>query len=230
MRSNNKYKIYNQSGNIPESFHQRILNFKRPKWKRIQKIISKKNYSQKFLINNLRVKKRYKNWDKIETYFTQGLKSKNAVFNYFDNALGIKHLEKSLRNSNNYLILETLLSCLIKPEFRIDILLARLGFFCTSYQARQSINSQSVRVNNKAVCGNFFLRKGDVITLLDSLRVTVSKSFRCFSPSKKVFTFIEVDYYSNTIVIIKNLNELQLEDMHLLSLNPYDLKKIKDFL
>lgn len=233
MRTSNKYKIYIQSGfdseNIPESFHQRILNFKRPKWEEIQKIVSQKSDSKKSLVDNLCVKTSYKNWDKVEKYYSEGLKSKNAVYTYFDKAVGIKHIDKSVRNVENSQIQETFLRCMIKPIFRVDILLAKLGFFCTSYQARQSINYRSIRVNNKVVYGNTFIRKGDIITLSDSVKVNVNRSFRCFSPTKKVFSFVEVDYYSNIVVITKDLSELHLEDLYLLSVNNYNLKKIKDF-
>ena len=117
-----------------------------------------------------------------------------------------------------------------KPEFRVDFLLSRLGFFSTSFQAKQFIDSKKILVNGKIIGGNFFLKKGDVITLSHFINVNIDQTFKYFSPTKKIFSFIEVDYYSNTIIITKNLSDLHLEDMHLLSVNHCDLKKIKDFL
>jgi len=45
-----------------------------------------------------------------------------------------------------------------------------------------------------------------------------------------VFTFLEVDYYTNTIVIVKDLSELTSEDFYLLITEFYNLKKIKDYI
>ena len=53
------------------------------------------------------------------------------------------------------------LHTLLKPEFRLDILLWRLKFFESSYQARQAINEKKVKVNQKRVAGNFFLSKSN---------------------------------------------------------------------
>jgi ribosomal protein S4 len=230
MRSNNKYKIYNQADSLVESFHQRLLNFKRPKWGKIKKKILQRNRSRKFLVNNLRVKATFKNWDKVKTYYNFGLKNKNSVYSYFDNSIRIKHINETLKKNKSCRIQEKFLNCLIKPEYRIDILLARLGFFCSSFQARQSLFSKKVLVNGCFVRANFLLRKGDIITLLDSIKLNINQSFINLSPTKKIFSFIEIDYYNNTVVIIKNLNDLHLQDIYLLSVNHCDLKKIKDFL
>lgn len=230
MRTKNKYKTYYQVGGIPESFHQRIINFKRPKWKRIQKVILNSNYSPKLLVDNLCVKVNLRNWEKVKTYYKSGLKSKNAVCNSFDSGVGIKHLKKSLKNSKSYQIQENFLESIVKPEFRVDILLARLGFFNTSFEARQSIFSRNIFVNNKVVSGNLLLKKGDIVTLSNSIKVAVDNVFKCFSPTKKIFSFTEVDYYSNTIVITKSLSDLYLQDTYILSVNHFELKKIRDFL
>jgi ribosomal protein S4 len=230
MRPKNKYKIYHQAGSIPESFHQRLLNFKRPKWKRIQKVILQNNHSQKSLINNSCIKTSFKNWEKIQAYYNLGLKSKNTIYNYFDCGIGFKHISESLKNPNSFQVQESFRKCIVTPEFRIDILLAGLGFFHTSFQARQSILNGSILVNGKVVCSSLFLKKGDIISFSDSVHVSVDESFKCFSPTKKVFSFLEVDFYSNTLVITKNLSDLHLQDMYLFSVNYPDLKKIKDFL
>lgn len=230
MRLKNKYKTYYQTGSAPESFHKRIINFKRPKWNRLQKMISDPKYTKKALINNLCIKSNFKSWDKVKTYYKLGLKNKNVVCNYFDNAVGAKHINRSLKDSKNHQLQDNFLECVVKPEFRIDILLARLGFFATSFQARQYIFSGNVFVNDKVVSGNFFVKKGDLISISNSIKPNVGKNFKCLSPTKRVLTFAEIDYYTNTVVITKNLNDLHLEDIYLLSVNQCELKKIKDFL
>jgi ribosomal protein S4 len=125
------------------------------------------------------------------------------------------------------------LHTLLKPEFRLDILLWRLNFFESSYQARQAINEKKVKVNQKRVAGNFFLSKGDIISFSHSFNfknLDISEKINKNTQSDTVFSFVEVDYYSNTVVVIKNLKDLTTDDFHLLLNETYNIKKIKDYI
>jgi ribosomal protein S4 len=233
MRLNNKYKIYSQSSMTSEVFHQRLFNFKRPKWKKIQKNLIQIKSSKRFLSNSFCIKNTYKVWDKIKNYYKQGVKARNNFNAYFDNSVTTKHLTTSLKKSKNLVNQRILLDCLIKPEYRVDILLWRLKFFNSSYQARQAINNKLVLVNGKYVAANLFLRRGDLITFIDSINLShlnLNSNRKYLTSSKTIFTFVEVDFYTNTIIIVKDLSELNLEDIHLLNTDFYDLKKIKDFI
>ena len=50
------------------------------------------------------------------------------------------------------------------------------------------------------------------------------------SLSDIIFSFIEVDYYSNNIVILKDLKDLTTDDFYLLLNETYNIKKIKDYI
>lgn len=233
MRLHNKYKIYNQVGNFSETFHQRLLKFKRPKWKKIQKNISILSSSKKFIVDNFSIKNSYKSWDKIKGYYKLGVKSRNNIYGYFDRSINTKDLTHSLMNVKNLGIRELILNALVKAEFRIDVLIWRLGFFVSSYQARQAVNNKLVLVNGKAIVGNFFLRKGDIITFSSNFninRLSIESNRTLFSFNKIIFTFVEIDYYTNTLIIIKDLHELSLQDICLLNSDFHDLKKVKDLL
>ena len=65
MRFLNKYK---NSSNTLAFFKQsslRILNFKRPKWKKIQTILKTKINLSSLFINNFISKSNYKSWEKL---------------------------------------------------------------------------------------------------------------------------------------------------------------------
>lgn len=93
-----------------------------------------------------------------------------------------------------------------------------LRFFSSNLEAKQFIASGVVRVNTKKVSNQFELSKGDVVTIdLDALRAVGSSKIRKkHSKTRTVFSFIEVDYYTGSIVIIKNARELDLQDYALI--------------
>lgn len=235
MRLHNKYKIYNQAGIIPVIYHKRLLNFKRPKWQKLQKALRPKTYSSLSFINNLLIKNSFKSWDKISTYYKDGLKAKNNIYCLFDSAISYKQLDSTLKEyTKNYSTINIVLKNLIKSEFKLDTLLWRLFLANSSYKARHFINSGQVLVNEKLVCGNFLLKKGDVITFSNGFAYKNASLSACYSNFASIHptlqTFLEVDYYTNSIVIVKDLNDLGSEDLFLMVSNFYNLKKVKDFL
>ena len=86
------------------------------------------------------------------------------LVNSFDSSVKISSLKKGLKASSGKITKDLLLNFLVKPLFRIDILLSRLHFFSSSYQARQFISNGFVKINGKKVNGNFLLKKGDIIS------------------------------------------------------------------
>ena len=108
----------------------------------------------------------------------------------------------------------------IKPLYRIDILLWYLNYFVSSSDARQNIHNRKVFVNGKIAKVNYFLKKGDVISLSKSPAFEKKRSYsrvrRKYKTNKLIFSFIEHDCYSNTILIIKDLFDLSSDDFRLL--------------
>lgn len=252
MRFVNKYKNYDKLFSIFEKFPLRISRFKSTKWKRIQRLLSfkisklRENFRRpkrkvstrhgrrRFFFDSFLTRVSLKSWYRVEKYFENGRRIKNLVSSIFDRSLPTAFFRKVLVLSKKASNVEHVyLNTLLKPEFRLDILLWRLKFFVSSYQACQAIDEQKVNVNGRQVKGNFFLSKGDVIFFssdyrLDTLCMKTVKIGTLFS--KIVLTFVEVDYYSNCIVVIKDLEELGTEDFYLLVKDVYSLKKIKDYI
>ena len=234
MRLHSKYKGYNQLSQPFDRFPLRILKFKNTKWKKIQKVLSISQLSKKKFVENFSIKVPYKTWEKINNYYKEGHKLKSSIYMLYDKAVSVSYFRSILKNNTLSSTLRNMyLHTLLKPEFRLDILLWRLHFFDSSYQARQAINEKKVKVNQKRVAGNFFLSKGDIISFSESFNfrnLDISQKINKNTQSDTVFSFVEVDYYSNTVVVIKNLKDLTTDDFHLLLNETYNIKKIKDYI
>ncbi len=234
MRLRSKYKGYNQLTQAPERFGLRILKFKNTKWKKVQTVLHKSLKNKKTFNENFSIKVPYKTWEKINNSYRDGNKLKNLVFNLYDKAVSVSYFRSVFKTrSQSSKIKNMYLNLMIKPEFRLDILLWKLNFLKSSYHARQAISENKITVNNKFVLGNYFLSKGDVICFekdfninLFDLEENQSKN----SPTDTVFSFVEIDYYSNSIIIIKDLKELTMDDFYLLIHEFYNLPKIKDYI
>ena len=250
MRFVNKYKGYEKTTIVFERFPLRILKFKRPKWKKIQKLIlySRKNRVtiRKYIRKKLLKKPRRKlfdafvnyldpyTWYKVKNYYANGRKIRSSILMSFDKTLVAKSFRRCLKRSKkSFQVDDSYLKMIVRPEYRLDILLWRLSFFRSSYQTCQAINDKKVYVNSICVKKSTYLRKGDVVTFSGSYKqddFMIRKIRSCFLRSKSILTFAEVDYYSNSIIIVKNLDELGLEDLSLIVRDYHSLKKLRDCL
>jgi ribosomal protein S4 len=122
-----------------------------------------------------------------------------------------------------------LINLFIKPCFRVDILLWRLNFFNSSFFARQYINEGKILINSKRVKGNYFLKKGDVISF-KSESIDLFLKFLSLKPNSQIYTFVEFDNYLKRIVLIKDLKEFSNEDLNLMVKNFFDTNKLKDYI
>lgn len=210
MRKISKYKIFNIIGIKTKTYPIRILKFRRPKWIRLQKLYLNKFKSK--LINILQIKNIFKSWEKVKKYYKKGLETKNLLHSVYESNVKLNTVHKNLDKT---LIKKNLISnVLIKPLFRVDILLWKLNFFSSSYESKQVINNNFVSVNGISVKSNFFVKKGDVISFKEEVE---KKSFffnsvKKYSLNENFLTFVELDYYTKSIVILKNCQELDYQD------------------
>ena len=66
-------------------------------------------------------------------------------------------------------------------------------------------------VNDNLVPLNYFLKAGDVITFVNNK--FYMKEMIKYYKSESILSFIECDYYSNTLIITKDLKELTNFDL-----------------
>jgi len=117
---------------------------------------------------------------------------------------------------------------LYKPEYRIDILLFRAGFFDSPFLAKRGLQSNQIYLNSN-VKVHFLLNlvKGDLIFFSGLKKIFFQNKLK---DSILFFSFFEIDYYTNTIIIVKGLNDLNEKDFLLLTRDLYNVLDLKDYL
>lgn len=238
MRFIPKFKKLSKFYSLTDTFFLRHLTFHRTKWKKMQQLFSKsrlpKNDKPRVLCSrSLNPAISTKAWAKKSNSYLNGIHTKNKVLQYYDFSIGVKHLKKSFKKSH-YDIRKSILLTFIKPEFRVDILLWRLNFFSSSYQARQSLENGEILINNyPSSISRLLLKKGDVIHFCDQDRVKlleIKTNLKKLSLQNTFFSFIEVDFYTKTIIIIKDLKSLSIDDIMIIIKQPFNIKKLQDYI
>jgi ribosomal protein S4 len=171
------------------------------------------------------VKNRYDFLEKIKNYYKNSNYTKILLSNTFGNSVNIKKITK--KKISDLSKKKFFLNFLIKPQYRLNILLWNLYFFSTPHQANQQLLNKQILVNGKAVNSNILLRKGDIISFLRNTHCRFFKSFskKC-SPVEYFLTFIEVDYETETIIVIKDFSELSTNDLYFLMTNSFALRNL----
>ena len=218
MRKEIKYKIFNTVSLKTKIYPTRILKFRRPKWTRLQKLYL--SNSKNKLVNILLIRNVFKSWERVKKYYKKKLETKNLLHCIYENNLKSKDITKNLSGT---LVKRNLINnTILKPQFRVDILLWKLNFFSSSYESNQAVNSGFVFINGVNVKSNFFLKKGDVITFKRGYN-SDSFFYNCvkkYALHENFLTFIEIDYYSKTAIVLKNYYELDYQDF-LFLINEY---------
>jgi len=221
-----KYNFYNKSKlnhSIFSKLPVKINSLKKSKWNLLKQF--DKYSSTKIFINNgvSNLKSLNQEWSMLRNFYRDSLFVKNNINIYFDNNFKSKFWKKLLRDKKSLNKQTLFLLCLVYPEFRLDILLWRLDYFKSPFQSRQAINQNLISVNDNFVSGNYLLKKGDVVKILtNKIEVSISNSI-------KFFPFVEIDYYSKTIVVLCNWNDLKFEECFYFINQLFDLRKFKSF-
>lgn len=241
MRLKQKFKIFKQLKHWKNANYYPIKVFKTNKksWK---SLLSTYSVQKKFkLIQELPVKLntivKTKRWDFNRKSYKNGLELKRYYYHVFDYIIKNKHLKRiyqnySLKYKENNFINNILY--LVKPNFRIDILLWSLGFFNSVYESRNYIFSRNISLNkNFNPQPNNILKNGDIISILPFKKDLAFKKIN----TKKVyfkeqfFLFCEVDYYTKTVVIINDVsNIMQSYDNPQIFFKKLDIRKFISYL
>jgi ribosomal protein S4 len=230
MRQVKKYKKYSKIRELSPYIPARISKFQRPKWKFFQKRLDSLKKSSDFFVNPLIKKSSNKSWEKTTDYFRDETLLKRFLVNSFDSSIKLSSFQKSVKPSSKKITKDLLLHYLVKPLYRVDILLSRFHLFSSSYQARQFISNGVVLVNGKQISGNFFLKKGDIVSFNSSKiheNLEFSTFFNNFLNNELFYSFVEIDYYTKTLIVLKDLKDLTLDDLNLLITDYFDIYKLK---
>lgn len=230
MRNVKKYKQYSKNKELSTNIPSRILKFNRPKWKFFQKKLDQLNKPSGPFVNSLVRKASDRYWEKTTDYFKDGLQSKRYLINSYDASIKTSFLKKGSEKKRT--VKSLLLNFLVKPIYRVDILLSRLHLFYSLYQTRQFIKYGIILVNGKKVDSNYILKKGDLISF-HLKKVHKHLEFKDISTkflnNSAIYSFIELDLYTNSLVILKDMNELTQGDLNLLVTDYFDLYRLINY-
>jgi hypothetical protein len=199
--------------------YSKILKFKRTKWQRLQKnihrILKRKSVLRKvkkvkketsnFITlvkfpNNLYIYSSFKD-KRIKSFYKKSIELKNTLYMYFNNKVSTRYYKKLLKTQitdRKKLFFELL----IKPFFFLEVLLLKVGFFKTILEIKQAIIYGKILLNNKLANINVEVKEGDIISIMNTNLMLNKNIPTC------LFSLIEVDYYTNTIIILKNYTDL----------------------
>lgn len=254
MRKYNKFKFVSKFYVYPYLFHNRIFRFKRPKWvvaqKKILNLVShinklkfslqseKKNFKvnkenklnilKNFFFNFVAVKSKINSWQRLRFFFKESLLMKNAVRKYFDGQFSLSYFKKLFKKPRTRCF--SISSVFIHPEFRLDILLWRLKIVSSVFFSKLAIRNKQVVVNGLNKNFDFYLTKGDVIKFSVKKTYSLKKYFLKYFKIIFIPSFVELDFYTNTIIILKSFNNFKFNDFSSIIKEPLCLHKFKNYI
>lgn len=234
MRIQPQYKKYSKHYLPLECVPQeKLLKLHRPKWRKVQRAFFLK-------IKSLKDKKvRFKNitdpfcqinrWLRKYSITKTRLYQKKAIQTLFLNNLSNKCLQKNYYNEADRKAGNPIKNSVFKLEFRIDILLCRLQIFSHCLLVKQAIFKDFLFVNGQSLAFLSYLKKGDVLCLKYFSPLRLWQKNVLFTPLF-FHSFLELDMYTGTIVVVKDLEELTRKDFFLLTKSVYNFLDIQDYL
>lgn len=220
MRKRLKNCFYTKNVGVFSSFPVRILKQKKSKWIKIKKnILSvKKTFSY---VNAYAIKKSIKSWDKFRLLYKQGLNAKRFVSKVYDDSFSLK--KKSMLFS--IVKEERVLSLFASPVYRLDVMLWFLFFTNSPFSSRELIKRGLVFLNGVRLKNTVNLVKGDVVEITQPFTKSYLENRLRYSVNKKLLSFLEIDYYTQSFYCLKDLSGLEKEDIYLLSTDYVDTQK-----
>jgi hypothetical protein len=230
MRKESKFKIYSKSKFLLLDTPIKLLKFKHTKWKNY-KVLIKKSFKNRSFFNLLKISPRFKVLEKKRFFFTSKLILKRNFSQLFDASISIKRAQLEVKKLN-FLRLDSFnfySKSISKFEYNISILLWRLNIFSNVFESRKYVDNKKIIINDSFVSHNYVLKKGDVVFFFD---FHINSFFNLKNQIKLInfIPFVEIDYYNNSIIIIKDISELSLEDFCLFTPYHFNLMKLRQVL
>lgn len=236
-----KIKVFSNNLKKKDAFYLKKKHY-RLKWNK-RPILGFLRYSRYFKRNNSNNKiksKRVNNLfifckklDRIKKYHKMCLGTYHSYNCFYNGAMKSNQISKLFTFDKDKEFIRSFLKCMIKPILRLDILLWNLNFVSSVFHAKEFIRKRFVKVNDKVVNYSFFLKKGDIITFSDNVNkknFCVRKNMENLSKNYVLLNFFEIDFYTHTIIIVKDLSFLTYKDITLLMSFYYDIKRMKYYL
>lgn len=175
-------------------------------------------------------------WDFNRKSYKNGIELKRSFYHLFDSSIRNKVLKRiwlydSKKYKENNFINTSLY--LVKPYFKLDILLWFLGLANSIYEARTLILTKGVCLNsNRNPNPNNQVKTGDIISMQFNKNLTFKKiDLKKLIFKNKFNFFCEVDYYTKNIFIISDfLNMLKSYENPQVFYKKIDIRKFVSYL
>jgi len=152
----------------------------------------------------LQERKAIRMWSRKRSLYRESLKLKRSISLLSDFLIKFSRTKAKL---NSYKLKEDRKRYFFLHFFyKLDYLLWVLGYCKNRLLIRYQIAEGKILVNGESVSLNYFLKEGDVITFVTN-KFLMQETSRYYK-NEYLLSFIECDYYSNLVIITKNLNEL----------------------
>lgn len=212
MRRAHKYKTYPRI-DVGSKFPKRLLNLKRPKWNQLKNNLKLRLNDEENLnlIDSDVILGDTFGWNRVSRTYKSRLEFYSSLFAQFDQSVKIRRLKsyKTLSRFDKYV------KHLAEGYFKTTTLLWATSFFKTSFEAKQQIDFLNLVVDNKIAHSNKLLTAGSVVSIKND-DFNLLKNLNKYSENTQIFSFVEVDYYSQELVLLKDVNTLSEDDLNLL--------------
>lgn len=216
MRLVHKYKIYNKVRNVL-SYPTRILKFKRTKWLRIKKFLQKKQRKKRYryryrivFSNRNLVKLNLKRWSRMKYVY------KNLILNNRLSLIKMNLDKRKVKYFKNFSISkkkDDTYKKFYKQISSSDYLLTLVKFSSNIFSSKQLMRSKKIFVNGKLAKKPSFLKKGDFVVLKDNFFFYKLINLK-YSKMHRFNTLLDVDYYSQSFVLLKSENDVTNRDFY----------------
>lgn len=241
MRLKSKFKILKQLKHWKnaEYYPSKLFKTNKKSWKTILSSYSDKkglsvNSVPKLNLNSIVNVKR---WDFNKKLYKQGLELKRYYYHIFDYIIKSKLLKKIYLNESKKFNENNFINAslyLLRPNYRLDVLLWSLGFTNSIYEARNTIFGSNVLLNsNTNPNPNNVLKTGDIVSVKSySKKLTFKDVSQKRVYFQKQFNFFcEIDYYSRTLIVTHDFsNIIQSYDNPQVFFKKLDIRKFVSYL
>ena len=241
MRLKQKFKIFKQlkQWKNADYFPNKLIKTNKKSWKAVLFGYNEKKVAQLTTQckTNLNSIVKVKRWDFNRKLYKNGLELKRYYYHIFDHIIRNKILKRiylleSPKYKENNFINTSLY--LIKPNYRLDVLLWILGFTNSVYESRNTIFRSNIQLNlNKHPNPGNILNTGDIVSISNfNKELTFKNIYQKRVYFQKQFNFFcEIDYYTKTIIITNDFsNILQTYENPQIFFKKLDIRKFVSYL
>jgi len=165
-------------------------------------------------------------WEYLKKKLRSFYLHKTLFLSYFDGQILLKNLKTLFRVKSR---LFSDIQLFIKPEYRLDIVLWRLKFFSSVYLIKYAFKKNLILVNFSVIKQSIYLQKGDIVNVKFNTFSKIKNNIETFLKIPHLYVFIEIDYYSQTFVIVKSYKSYLFKTFSNILRYPFNTVTLKNF-